>query len=255
MAGEVFDRASHDLWVLPLTPGNPADRKPELYLKTEFNETQGQFSPDSRFIAYTSNASGRDEIYVQPFPTASDGKRKVSRGGGVAPRWRGDGKELFYISADSKMMAVEVSTNPVFKAGIPKVLFQAPIWGGGTAHQRDPLRRDRRWKEIPDQQRAGGSRRSAPLAYHGGAELDGAAKEMTPERWREVEQVYQSTMDREPRLRAAFLSEACGSDHELRREVDSLLELNHSPVLVDAAGMAGCGGVTHRQHQLARVRN
>ena len=56
---------------------------------------------------------------------------------------------------------------------------------------------------------------------------------MTPERWREVEQVYQSTMDREPRLRAAFLAEACGNDEELRREVDSLLELNHSPALVD----------------------
>jgi len=56
---------------------------------------------------------------------------------------------------------------------------------------------------------------------------------MTPERWREVEQVYQSTMDREPRLRAAFLAEACGNDEELRREVDSLLELNQSPVLVD----------------------
>src|SRR6476469_4770799 len=56
---------------------------------------------------------------------------------------------------------------------------------------------------------------------------------MTPKRWREVEQVYQSTMDREPQLRAAFLSEACGNDQELRREVNSLLELNHSPVLVD----------------------
>ena len=81
--------------------------------------------------------------------------------------------------------------------------------------------------------------------YHGGAELDGAAKEMTPERWRKVEQVYQSTMDREPRLRAAFLSEACGSDQELRREVDSLLELNHSPVSGGCAGVAGGGGVTH----------
>src|SRR6185369_5976227 len=56
---------------------------------------------------------------------------------------------------------------------------------------------------------------------------------MTPKRWREVEQVYQSTMDREPQLRAAYLAEACGNDQELRREVDSLLELNHSPVLVD----------------------
>jgi hypothetical protein len=71
------------------------------------------------------------EICVQPFPTASVDKTMVSRGGGVAPRWRRDGKELFYISADSKMMAVEVSTSPVLKVGIPKVLFQAPIWGGG----------------------------------------------------------------------------------------------------------------------------
>ena len=128
--GERDFEASHDLWVLPLTPGNP---KPELYLGTEFNESQARFSPDSRLIAYASNASGgyRYEIYVQPFPMASGGKWKVSTGGGMAPRWRRDGKELFYISADSKMMAVEVSTSPVFKAGIPKVLFHAPIWGGG----------------------------------------------------------------------------------------------------------------------------
>ena len=105
--------------------------KPQPYLKTEFNESQGQFSPDGRFIAYRSDASGRDEIYVQPFPTASSGKWTVSTGGGIAPRWSGDGKELFYISADSKMMAVEVSTNPVFKAGIPKALFQALDLGGG----------------------------------------------------------------------------------------------------------------------------
>ena len=89
------------------------------------------------------------------------------------------------------------------------------------------------------------------LAYHGGAELDGAAKEMTPERWREVEQVYQSTMDREPRLRAAFLSEACGSDQELRREVDSLLELNHSPVLVDAPAWQAVAELLTDSTQLA----
>lgn len=126
--------ASHDLWVLPLTAG---DHRPELYLKIEFNETQGRFSPDSRFVAYASDASGRNEIYeiyVQPFPTASDGKWKVSTSGGIAPRWGRDGKELFYISADSQMMAVEVSTNPVFKPGIPRALFHAPIWGGGTTN-------------------------------------------------------------------------------------------------------------------------
>jgi Tol biopolymer transport system component len=124
---------SHDLWFLPLMPGSPDDRKPKIYLKTEFNENQGQFSPDGRFVAYVSDSSGRDEIYVQPFPTASDGKWIVSQGGGIAPRWRGDGKELFYISTDSKMMAVDVSTNPMFKTSIPKALFQAPILGGATA--------------------------------------------------------------------------------------------------------------------------
>ena len=122
---------SHDLWFLPLMPGNPDDRKPKIYLKTEFNENQGQFSPDGRFVAYASDSSGRDEIYVRPFPRASDNKWTVSQGGGVAPRWRG--KELFYISADSKMMAVDVTTNPMFKPGIPKALFQAPILGGAIA--------------------------------------------------------------------------------------------------------------------------
>jgi len=124
---------SHDLWFLPLMPGNPDDRKPKIYLKTEFNENQGQFSPDGRFVAYVSDSSGRDEIYVQPFPRASDDKWTVSQGGGVAPRWSGNGKELFYISADSKMMAVDVTTNPKFKRGIPKALFQAPISGGANA--------------------------------------------------------------------------------------------------------------------------
>jgi eukaryotic-like serine/threonine-protein kinase len=129
-----FPTASHDLWVLPLTPVNPTGNQPEPYLKTEFNESQGRFSPDGRFVAYVSDASGRYEIYVQPFPTAFGSKTIISTAGGVSPRWRSDGKELYYISADSKMMAVEVSTSPIFKAGIPRPLFQAPIWGGGTFH-------------------------------------------------------------------------------------------------------------------------
>src|SRR5215217_2464630 len=74
---------------------------------------------------------------------------------------------------------------------------------------------------------------------------------MTPERWRKVEQVYQSTMDREPRLRAAFLSEACGADDELRREVDSVLELNHSPVLVDAPAWQAVAELLTDSTQLA----
>ncbi len=117
--------SSHDLWVLPLSPGNPEDREPQPYLQTEANESQGKFSPNGRFIAYRSDASGSDEIYVQPFPIDSSRKWKVSTAGATSPRWSGDGKELFYISPDSKMMAVEVSTNPVFKFRTPKVLFPA----------------------------------------------------------------------------------------------------------------------------------
>jgi eukaryotic-like serine/threonine-protein kinase len=70
---------------------------------------------------------------VQPFPTASHGKWTVSNGGGMAPRWRADGKELFYISLDMKMMAVDVSTSPMFKPGIPKALFQTSLSGGISA--------------------------------------------------------------------------------------------------------------------------
>ena len=117
-----------ELWFLPLK----GDAKPQPYLRTGFYDSQGRFSPDGHFIAYASNASGKNEVYVQPFPDSSTGKWLVSKGGGVQPRWRRDGKELFYISADSKMMAADVTTSPAFKVGVPKVLFSAPIWGGGS---------------------------------------------------------------------------------------------------------------------------
>jgi Tol biopolymer transport system component len=119
----------YNLWYLPLTG---EDRKPVRYLATQFNESQARFSPDGRFIAYTSDESGKSEVYVQPFPQASGGKWLVSKGGGNQPQWRRDGKELFYISADSKMMAVDVTTTPAFQNGNPKALFGAPIFGTGT---------------------------------------------------------------------------------------------------------------------------
>jgi eukaryotic-like serine/threonine-protein kinase len=123
-----------DLSVLPLDGPNGAPKTPMQYLKTEFFESEGRFSPDGRFVAYNSRQSGGpNEIYVQPFPEASKGKWQISRGGGAHPCWSRDGKELFYVSADSKMMAVEVSLTPVFSARVPKALFAAPIFGGGGA--------------------------------------------------------------------------------------------------------------------------
>lgn len=92
------------------------------------NEDQGQFSPDGHWVAYTSNESGLSEIYVIPFPPSPEGGRwRVSTGGGVMPRWRRDGTELFYISPDSQMMAVGVATKPVFSSGTPHPLFQTDI--------------------------------------------------------------------------------------------------------------------------------
>src|SRR5262249_38024367 len=82
-----------------------------------------QFSPDGKWVAYASNETGKWEIYVTSFPEAR-GRWQVSVGGGEQPRWRGDGKEVFYLSSDSKMMATPVTTGANFNAGTPVALFQ-----------------------------------------------------------------------------------------------------------------------------------
>ena len=118
------------LWVLPLS----GDKKPVAFLSTEFDEMRGRFSPDGRWVAYVSDESGRNEIYVRPFSLDSSGtvsnaggKWLISTGGGTDPRWRGDGKELYYLAADGSLMAVELSAIATFQAGVPKVLFRPPL--------------------------------------------------------------------------------------------------------------------------------
>jgi serine/threonine protein kinase len=118
----------YDLWVLP-AEGAAADRKPIPFLRTEFNELHGQLSPDSHWMAFTSDRSGRREVYVRPFPNG-EGEWTISLAGGEQPRWRGDGKELFFEAADGKMMAVPVikavaGAKPSFEAGTPIALFDA----------------------------------------------------------------------------------------------------------------------------------
>jgi serine/threonine protein kinase/Tol biopolymer transport system component len=97
--------------------------KSSLFLKARTVLRNAQFSPDGKWVAYASNESGKWEIYVTSFPDAR-GKWQVSSGGGEQPRWRGDGKELFYLSLDGKMMAAPVTTGAHFDAGPPVVLFQ-----------------------------------------------------------------------------------------------------------------------------------
>lgn len=103
---------------------------------TPFEERGGQFSPDGRWVAYQSNESGRFEIYVQPFP-GPGGKWQVSTAGGTDPRWRVDGKELFFLAPDARLMAVPVrASNSTFEAGSPAALFQTRTVVGGAADLR-----------------------------------------------------------------------------------------------------------------------
>jgi eukaryotic-like serine/threonine-protein kinase len=138
-----FDaKMQSDLWVLPLT----GDRKPYPVLQSAFDETQGQFSPDGRWIAYTSNESGREQIYVRPFAEGG-GQWEVSTEGGSQARWRPDGKELFYVSPDNRLMAVSIHVTADghgLDADTPAELFptRLPTSGRGltlTGWQSRPL--------------------------------------------------------------------------------------------------------------------
>ena len=129
--GVLSPRTAGDLWILPLF----GEQKPTPYIQTEFGETQARFSPDGRWVAYISNASGPSQVYVQSFPSFG-GKWQVSTNGGAQPQWRRDGKELFFLSPDRKLMAVEVNgAGPTFVAGVPQPLFEAhtsTIFPGGS---------------------------------------------------------------------------------------------------------------------------
>jgi eukaryotic-like serine/threonine-protein kinase len=119
--GNVDQRNGYDLWVLSLT-----DRQSRPLVRTPFHEIQGALSPDGRWLAYASDESGAFEVYAQAFPDGQ-AKRLVSRGGGAEPRWRADGRELFYVSADRRLMVVPTTTGPAFEAGTPATLFEINV--------------------------------------------------------------------------------------------------------------------------------
>jgi Tol biopolymer transport system component len=124
---------ARDLWVWPMQ----GDRKPWEFLKTRFEERFGVFSPDGRWMAYMSNESGRDEVYIRPFApaasTSAGGQWQVSTAGGIFPRWRHDGKELYYVGPNGEMTAVPVEVNgTTLEPGAPVTLFTTRIYGGGV---------------------------------------------------------------------------------------------------------------------------
>jgi serine/threonine protein kinase len=143
-ANDLSSKTIFDLWVLPMT-GNGSP--PHPYFSTPFREGQGQFSPDGKWVAYTSDESGADEVYVRSFPAGGD-KQRVSIKGGDWVRWRSDG-EMFYIAADRRVMSVAVrAVSGSLKFGTPAALFTIPLTlapsGGGASYTYDV---------IPDGQR------------------------------------------------------------------------------------------------------
>ena len=121
-----------DLWVLPMTGGV----KPFPYVESEFEEAHSRFSPDGRWVAYTSTESGRSEIYVQSFPIGN-GKWQVSTGGGDQAQWRSDGKELFYIAPDRSLMSVGIGGSNSLEISRPTLLFQTVVPLTGITDDRN----------------------------------------------------------------------------------------------------------------------
>ena len=131
------NRSTGDIWILPLQ-GEP---KPKPLVQTPFSEISPRFSRDGHWIAFDSNESGRAEIYVQPFP-GPGGKLLISTDGGKEPIWSPTGHELFYRNG-TKMMAVDIQTQPSFKPSTPKMLFDRNAFFTGS----------RQWDVAPDGQR------------------------------------------------------------------------------------------------------
>ena len=127
---EQTDRMSaSDVWVLPLQ----GDHTPRAYLATPFSESDAHFSPDGRWVAYASDESGRQEVYVQRFPDPGD-KVQISTRGGVSPRWAPDGHELYFLSIDRQLMAVPIRLRNPLQVGSPTHLFDTSVGLGANRY-------------------------------------------------------------------------------------------------------------------------
>lgn len=125
-------KTKYDVSVLPLF----GDRRPQPLLREAFSEGQSQISPDGRWMAYTAYETGTMEVYVRPFPSGA-GKWQISTNGGADPRWRRDGKELFFIAAGGMLTALTVGTDGVFKPGVQTPLFDTRVnhlWDDARNH-------------------------------------------------------------------------------------------------------------------------
>ena len=207
------ENTKDDLWLLPLQ----GEHKPVKYLDTPFEERQAQFSPDGKWMAYSSDESGQVQVYVQPVP-ATGAKRQISTQGGSGPRWRRDGKELYYISADAQLTAVpvkfgagtfDVGRSPATVRAIPlPPLVFPPLTL--TAASSTNLRRTGRsfwhWSPLRAQR--------AAAACHDLDELDGRVEQVEPK-----DERFRSAAD-------PFLHRARGSRFGISRDKSRRVDLS-----------------------------
>jgi Tol biopolymer transport system component/tRNA A-37 threonylcarbamoyl transferase component Bud32 len=129
-----------DLWVL-----DTMGKKASPFIESRFDKAQSKISPDGRFLAYTTNDSGTYQIVVQSFPDPTGGKWQISSQGGIEPKWRHDGRELYYLALDGKLMAVSIKSEKTLEAGTAMPLFDTPL-----TYQRGQLPRTHRYDVAPD---------------------------------------------------------------------------------------------------------
>ena len=140
-----------DIWILPLK----GEGKPREFLATQFFEVVPMFSPDGRWIAFQSNRSGLQmEVYVTPYP-GPGGMMQISTDGGINPHWSPNEKELFYRNED-KMMAVSIQTEPTFKAGTPRLLFEEGAFARGPGRNRYDVDSEGRFLMMKEEEQTAG---------------------------------------------------------------------------------------------------
>jgi serine/threonine-protein kinase len=140
------------------------ERQPEMLLQTPFNENTGMLSPDDRWLAYVSNESGREEIYVRPFP-GPGGRVQISTEGGIQPMWSKDGRELFYQNGN-KMMAVAISMEPELAPGKPEVLFEGAYQMGNRLSSNYDVTPDGRFVMIRTDESSAPAQINVVLNWH-----------------------------------------------------------------------------------------
>jgi serine/threonine-protein kinase len=150
-----------DIWVLPLEEGEP-----EPFIATAYLEASPQFSPDSRWLAYTSTESGESEVFVRPYP-GPGGRWQISAGGGFAPRWSGDGRKLFFRSGERVMEVDVVAEGDSFQAGRPQVLFEGGyLVGSGMSEAFDVTLDGQRFVMLRPLSSGGGTENNATFIFN-----------------------------------------------------------------------------------------